>query len=85
MCKPNEITTLLEKESVKYLSIKQISRKLNTTESDVLDKIKLCDSVFESFMLPTDGSTIFASKKRVNRVQDIWNAFRHISYLKATA
>lgn len=84
MCKPTDIENLFSSGS-KYLSIKQISRKLNTTEDDVRIQIKNCLDVYESFVLPTDGSLVYTTHKRVNRLQDIWNAFRYLSYLKATA
>lgn len=84
MCKPSEIEDLFT-GNTKYLSIHQISKKLKTTDADVSIQIKNCENVYESFVLPIDGSLVYTSRKKVNRLQDIWNAFRHLSYLKATA
>lgn len=85
MCKPSDIEELFSSSSNRYLSTKQISRKLKTTEKDVLNQISSCSFIFESFIIPEDGSKLFGFRKRVNRLQDIWNTIRHISYLKATA
>ena len=69
MCKPSDIEKLFS--STRYLSTKQISRRLKTTESDVLSQINFCDSVYQSFIIPDDGSKMFANKRLVNRFQDI--------------
>lgn len=77
-----QLLRLLESSETRYISSKNIAKELNCSPEEVDDAAKEIPSIMKSFMLSEDGSNVYISHNKMNRLKDIWHSFRQYNYLK---
>jgi len=77
-----QLLNLLESSETRYISTKKISEILNSSPQEVDEIAKEIPTIMKSFMLSDDGSNVYISRNKMNRLKDIWHSFRQYNYLK---
>jgi len=77
-----QLLNLLESSETRYISTKKISEILNCSPQEVDETAKEIPTIMKSFMLSDDGSNVYISHNKMNRLKDIWHSFRQYNYIK---